>query len=65
MTGRNISLRACEDEVEMKAGKIYHIIFKPIILVDTNSIKARFDTKNRKLSIYLDKLKVSAISMFM
>lgn len=59
MTGRNISLKASEDEVEMKAGKIYHIIFKPIILVDANSVKAKFDTKNRKLSIYFDKLKVS------
>jgi len=60
VTGKNIGLKIAEDEVEISAGKIYHMILKPIILVDPSTARAIFDIKTRTLNIQVGKLKKAA-----
>jgi len=59
VTGRNIQLSLAEDEIEMAAGKIYHIVLRPILLIDTNTVQAKFDIKKRTLLLVVNKLKVN------
>jgi hypothetical protein len=56
VTGKYIRLEVSRDELYLKNGKIYELVLKMPLIVESENVKAFFDAETRVLTVNLQVL---------